>query len=99
MKLYATITSEKKATTARKGGNEYLEIKLYRGNYMLGYLTLNNEALVYQSNKTPETLDYLEETKGKKQKGDCTGIEVHEAYHNSALIKGEICPHCKKPKQ
>ena len=32
MKLYATITSERNSRPAKKGGDEYLEMRLYNGN-------------------------------------------------------------------
>lgn len=40
MRLYATVTSEKKGREARKGGDERLEIRLYSGNrheYTISY--------------------------------------------------------------
>ena len=82
MKLYATITSERQGQTSKKGGNEFLEIKLYRRNYMLGIVTLDNDTLTYQSTKTPKILDYLEETKSKKQKGKIDNVENYKKILN-----------------
>ena len=85
MKLHATITNEA-GTTVSKGRNESLEIKLYLGNKLIGYLNVDKSAITYQSLKTPMTLEYLEEfkqTSTKQQGKKCI---------NGFSLPCEICP-------
>lgn len=41
MKLYATIESEREGRNAKKGGNEQLNITLFKGNKEIGYITFS----------------------------------------------------------
>ena len=75
MKLYATITSEKGGSDAKKGGDEIVQVYLYRGNKKVGYVMLTQENIAFT--------EYPQE--GKKQKGEC----LQHDYDTEVLPNGK----------
>lgn len=93
-RLYCTATSEK--ASKGQGGNTKLDMQLYgEGGQMLGVLALRYDIykkeyfLLYMHDGETKSIFHLKETKGKRQKGECT----HEWVTDS--LNKLYCKKCK----
>lgn len=66
MKLYATITSERDARPARKGGDEYITIDLSGGNLALTRLRLRPARTEYEKAEGEYVLEWHEKDVSKR---------------------------------